>query len=96
MRNNIWLVVIITILSVTNLISQGRVTGNFVMEGQYYQQDSSIGTTEFPKEVAAQGYLGTRVAPEYGIRRCDIAARVEGPANRGCVSPECAIGDGRS
>ncbi|MCB0701436.1 MAG: hypothetical protein KDC55_01890 [Ignavibacteriae bacterium] len=71
MRNNIWLVVIITILSVTNLISQGRVTGNFVMEGQYYQQDSSIGTTEFPKEVAAQGYLNVRYHIEdfeFGIR----------------------------
>lgn len=53
------------------LFSQGSVSGNFVTEGQYYVQDSSIGATDFPKDIAVQGYLNVRYMIdnfEFGIR----------------------------
>ena len=71
MIKKVGLTIIIAFLSISSVYSQGRVTGNFVMEGQYYQQDSSIGTTEFPEQVAAQGYLNVRYHLddfEFGIR----------------------------
>ena len=57
----------------SSLLSEGRVSGNFVTEGQYYQQDSSIGTTEFPKEMAVQGYLNVR----YNIDNFEFGLRYE-------------------
>lgn len=68
-----YIVLLISIGVLTNipLKSEGRVTGNFVTEGQYYQQDSSIGTSHFPKSIAVQGYLNVRYLIdnfEFGIR----------------------------
>lgn len=67
------LTIIIAFLSITSVYSQGKVSGNFVMEGQYYQQDSSIGTTEFPKVVAVQGFLNMR----YHIDNFEFGMRYE-------------------
>lgn len=67
------LIIILTVLFSTKLFSQGTVSGNFVTEGQYYQQDSSIGTTEFPKEMAIQGYLNVR----YRIENFEFGMRYE-------------------
>ncbi len=64
-------IILIVLISISSVYSQGRVTGNFVTEGQYYLQDSSIGTTEFPKQVAVQGFLNVRYHIddfEFGIR----------------------------
>ncbi|MER3329710.1 MAG: DUF6029 family protein, partial [Candidatus Kapaibacterium sp.] len=71
MIKSIGLAFLFVFLITSNLHSEGRVTGNFVTEGQYYQQDSSIGTTEFPKQVAVQGFLNVRYHIddfEFGIR----------------------------
>lgn len=71
MIRKVILTIFIAFLSISSVYSQGRVTGNFSMEGQYYQQDSSIGTTEFPKQMAAQGFLNVRYHIddfEFGIR----------------------------
>lgn len=65
------LIILLAVLCSVKLLSQGTVSGNFVTEGQYYRQDSSIGTTEFPKEMAIQGYLNVRYRIdnfEFGIR----------------------------
>lgn len=71
--NYIKLCVFILLVSYSSLLSEGRVSGNFVSEGQYYQQDSSIGTTEFPKEMAIQGYLNVR----YNIDNFEFGLRYE-------------------
>jgi hypothetical protein len=71
MIKSVSLTIFIALLSISSVFSQGKVSGNFVMEGQYYIQDSAIGTTEFPKEVAAQGFLNVRYHLdnfEFGMR----------------------------
>lgn len=63
----------LTLFAVNNLSSQGYLSGNFVTEGQYYLQDSSIGTSEFPKQVAVQGFLNAR----YHINDFEFGMRYE-------------------
>lgn len=71
--NFLKLCILLLLVAYSSLMSEGRVSGNFVTEGQYYQQDSSIGTTEFPKEMAVQGFLNVR----YNIDNFEFGLRYE-------------------
>lgn len=51
------LIFTVLLFAAYNLNSQGYVSGNFQFEGQYYENDPNIGTTDVPQELAAQGYL---------------------------------------
>jgi hypothetical protein len=65
------LIAFVSIIAINIGSSQSYLTGNFVTEGQYYLQDTSIGAVEFPKQVAVQGYLNARYHIddfEFGLR----------------------------
>ena len=39
-----------------NVLSQGKISGNFQMDAQYYFQDSAIGAPDVPEKLLVNGF----------------------------------------